>query len=82
MSKYEQQPRREKPLLLAEAAKAVGAEELQAFLKSSEVDLPESRRDISKDENLRWIIRNILIRNTVPPEIWTALKRELQKRSR
>ncbi|XOU94448.1 MAG: hypothetical protein ACNFW9_00085 [Candidatus Kerfeldbacteria bacterium] len=38
--------------------------ELQIFINSPELDLPIHRRDISKPENTKWLLRNILIRNS------------------
>lgn len=38
-------------------------EELQTFVNNPTLDLPETRRDLSKPENIRWLQRNILIRN-------------------
>jgi hypothetical protein len=37
--------------------------ELQELVDRPEFDLPHTRRDLSKPENIRWLVRNILIRN-------------------
>lgn len=51
-------------------------EQLKDILTS--IDIPELRRDISKPENVRWLIRNIPIRNTVSKEVVTALVKILK----
>jgi hypothetical protein len=47
-----------------------------------EMDVPAMRRDISKPENVRWLLRNIRIRNLDNPSIGEAvmlLQREVDK---
>jgi hypothetical protein len=38
------------------------------------MDLPTSRRDISKPENIRWMLRNIRMRNLDHPSIGEAVE--------
>lgn len=42
----------------------ISFEELQSAINDPNLDLPELRRDISKEENISWLLRNILIRNS------------------
>ena len=37
---------------------------LEDFLARSDVDTPINRRDITKPENVRWLIRNLWVRNS------------------
>jgi hypothetical protein len=69
--------KREKILELKE----VGFEELQNFLNDPALDLPELRRDISKPENVRWLVRNIKVRNTekIPEKYFKALAKRLKE---
>jgi hypothetical protein len=53
----------------------VSMEELQDYINSPDLNLPEMRRDLSKPENVRWLIRNIWIRNKVPAKYLEALKK-------
>ena len=55
------------------------SEELQEFIDNPELDIPSLRRDVSKPENVRWLIRNIGIRNDVPEKIIKRLAKELKK---
>ncbi len=59
----------------------ISFDDLQVFLRSEEIDIPIGRRDISDPQNLRWLNRNLLIRNEekVPKEYWEALKRALRE---
>jgi hypothetical protein len=46
------------------------------------MDVPAMRRDISKPENVRWLLRNLRIRNLDNPSIGEAialLQREVDK---
>jgi len=43
------------------------------FLEHPGVDVPMNRRDITKIQNIRWLKRNLAIRNEVPLEILKAL---------
>ena len=45
--------------------------ELQVALE--EMDLPESRVHLGKEENVRWLIRNIRIRNSQHPKCFMVL---------
>lgn len=61
--------------------KEVGFEELQDFINDPALDLPELRRDISKPENVGWLVRNLKIRNVekVPEKYFKALAKQLKK---
>lgn len=37
------------------------------------MDIPETRRDTTKPENLRWLARNLAINNAGHPDLSTAL---------
>ncbi len=42
-----------------------------------DMDVPLSRRDTSKPENVRWLVRNLPIRNSKHPsfdDVWRVLK--------
>ncbi len=54
-------------------------DQLQDFVNDPALDLPELRRDLSKPENLKWLIQNIGIRNNVPRKIVIRLKKEFIK---
>jgi hypothetical protein len=45
---------------------------LSVLLRS--MDLPHSRRDVSKPENIRWMLRNIRMRNLDHPSIGEAVE--------
>ena len=59
---------------ITESHEHVLFEELQGAINDSTLDLPELRRDLSKEENVRWLLRNILIRNSdkVPQKILSS----------
>ncbi|MDO8523061.1 MAG: hypothetical protein Q7S12_02115 [bacterium] len=59
----------------------ISFEELQSFINDPALDLPELRRDMSKEENIRWLVRNILIQNgdKVSEEHYKALGALLKK---
>ena len=59
--------------------KDINFEDLQEFINSPELDLPEMRRDLSKEENVRWLLRNIMIRNkdNVSESYLKALKKTI-----
>jgi hypothetical protein len=40
----------------------------------SDMEVPAMRRDTSKIENVRWLSRNILSRNSLHPEIYRVLQ--------
>ena len=42
------------------------------------MDIPETRRDITKGENLRWLSRNLGIRNSDHPNL-AAAEAEIRK---
>jgi hypothetical protein len=47
-----------------------------------DMEIPASRRDTTKPENLRWLLRNLRIRNLENPSISEAialLKKEIDK---
>jgi hypothetical protein len=46
----------------------VSFEELQDYLNSPELVLPQPKRDLSKPENVRWLIRNIGMQNKDLPD--------------
>ncbi len=42
-----------------------------------DMDVPINRRDTSKPENVRWLVRNLPIRNSAHPsfdEVWQVLR--------
>ena len=42
-----------------------------------DMDVPLNRRDTSKPENVRWLVRNLTIRNSKHPsfdDVWRVLK--------
>ena len=50
--------------------------ELQAFINDPVLELPQMRRDISKTENVRWLLRNLGIQNKdTPLFIYEALEK-------
>lgn len=55
---------------------SLSREQIQEFMNAPELDVPAVRRDISRPENVRWLVRNLLIRNSkaVPQEYFEALK--------
>lgn len=56
----------------------ISPEELQSFLNSPDLDLPDERRDISIPENVGWLLRNMGIRNrNVPQKYYKALREHL-----
>ncbi len=59
----------------------VSFDELRVFLRDEEIDIPAGRRDISDSQNLRWLSRNLLVRNQdkVPVPYWEALKRAYRR---
>lgn len=56
--------------------KDITFKELQEFINDPGLDLPQMRRDLSEEANIRWLLRNIMIRNkdAVPENYWEALK--------
>jgi len=56
-----------------DTSKDVTDDELQAYINSAELDLPDARRDLSKPENVRWLLRNLFVRNEVPMKYRQAL---------
>jgi len=56
-----------------EVSEEVSESEIQQFVNNPALDLPETRRDLSKSKNVHWMIRNIKIRNIVSPEHMKAL---------
>lgn len=38
-------------------------EEIIDFLNRDDVDVPETRKDLSKEENIKWLVNNLGIRN-------------------
>ncbi len=64
---------------MSSAESEMTLEEIQEFVNNPLFDLPETRRDISKPENLKWLSQNISIRNDVPREIVRRLKQEFLK---
>lgn len=51
----------------------IGWAELQDYINNPELDLPAGRRDLTNPENVRWLVRNIFIRNNVPDNYRQAL---------
>ena len=49
--------------------------ETQSLLKEilESMDVPEMRKDVTNNSNLRWLNRNIMIRNGEHPKAVTAL---------
>ena len=41
--------------------------ELENILRT--MDIPKMRLDVNKPENLRWLVRNIRVRNSEHPEV-------------
>jgi hypothetical protein len=39
----------------------------------SDMDVPLKRRDTTKPDNVRWLLRNLLVRNRQHPDIDTVL---------
>lgn len=62
-------------------AKEVGFKELQDFVNDPALDLPELRRDISKPENVGWLVRNLKVRNAekIPEKYFKALAKRLKE---
>jgi len=50
-------------------------EGLQAFTNDAALELPDQRRDLSQPENVRWLLRNVGVRNDVPREYVDGLVR-------
>ena len=38
------------------------------------MQVPESRKDLSKDHNVRWLARNLMIQNCSHPDILKAME--------
>ena len=66
------------PKEVAESWDFSGFEGLQTFTNDESLDLPEQRRDLSNAENIRWLLRNVGVRNDVPREYVEGLEHLLQ----
>ena len=48
------------------------------FLLPDDIDIPESRRDLSDDGNVRWLLRNLAVENKNHPK-FKFMMNELRK---
>lgn len=46
---------------------------LRLLILLRDMDIPQMRRDVSKPENVRWLMRNLHIRNLDHPSVFEAL---------
>ena len=45
------------------------------FLLPDDIDVPASRRDLSSEGNVRWLLRNLAIRNKNHPEFKNVISK-------